>query len=535
MKKVLSLILAIIMIMSLVACGGAPATNDAPAADNKVEAPVADNKTETPATPAEPKYAEEVTIALPVGSLDPNLIWGLDVNGYQIMVFETLLTRDDETGELHMKLAKSVEWANEECSKLHVILRDDIFFSNGDPVTAADVAYTMDRVVYGSVATYYDSSEIVSDTELDINLTGPCSTFMPILSIGACGVVNKAAAEANPDGLGLIGSGPWAYDMSTYLAENSITLVRNENYWGEFESPTKKVNFVKIADASAAAVALKTGDVHFAKDLQATELPGLEQNKDLVVSRFPATNFIEISCNDRLETDSLTEEEINLRRAVACAINKEEILVATGNEMGQTMTSMWRFDDPSYIANESDYEHDLSYNPEKAKEYLSKAGGKTDVLMWFSSTEPGVPVAAQIIQEQCRQVGINVELYEIDGSSFTAAVRSGTIPEYDMVVWRNSFNYDVINFNHYLTTSSVNRAFLNSSKAYAAMDIINNSSDTATRNEQVKVMQTAVHDTVSIIPLYFREMNNAMAAGLEGAYHNSVPVYDFTNVALRVE
>ncbi len=510
MKKALSLILVGIMIVSAGIFGSTTAS-------------------------AESKYADEVTVALTVGSLDPNLLWGLDINGYQIMVFETLLTRDDDTGELHMKLAKSVEWANEECSKLHVILRDDIFFSNGAPVTAEDVAYTMDRVVYGSVATYYDSSEIISDTELYLNLTGPCSTFMPILSIGACGVVNKAEAEADPNGQGLIGSGPWKYDMSTYVAENSITLVRNENYWGEFESPTQRVKFVTIADASSRAVALQTGEIQFAKDLQSTELPGLEQRKDLIVSRFPATNFIEISCNDRLETDNLSEELINFRRAVACAINKEEIMIATGNEMGQPMVSMWRFDDPAYIANEGDYECDLSYNPERAKEYLAKAGGKTNVLMWFSSTEPGVTIAAQVIQEQCRQVGITVDLYETDGSSFTAAVRSGTIPDYEMVVWRNSFNYDVINFNHYLTTSSVNRAFLNSSAAYAAMDIINNSSDTETRNEQVKNMQTAVHDTVSIIPLYFREMNNAISTRLEGAYHNSVPVYDFTNVALRVE
>ena len=120
MKKALALILTIIMAITFVAYGGNTVPDDAPFADEKVETPVADNK-DPPATPVEIKYANDVTIALPVGSLDPNLIWGLDVNGYQIMAFETLLTRDDQTGELHMKLAKSVEWANEERPKLKAV------------------------------------------------------------------------------------------------------------------------------------------------------------------------------------------------------------------------------------------------------------------------------------------------------------------------------------------------------------------------------------------------------------------------------
>ena len=113
MKKLLSLLLAVIMVMSLVACGGKNdtandgKTNEAPktetqkdtstegkeASGGKVEAST--EKTDVPA-----EYAEELTLVLSVGALDPGDTWNAQREAYQRFVYETLIRVDEVTGEI---------------------------------------------------------------------------------------------------------------------------------------------------------------------------------------------------------------------------------------------------------------------------------------------------------------------------------------------------------------------------------------------------------------------------------------------------
>ena len=193
MKKALSLLLAVVMVMSLVACGGNnTANNTGKEETGKTETPGSDfgdksqgvviggDKTEDKNSEVKAEYASEITLAGwgSIATLDPGEAWNASREAYQRLVYDTLLYHDDTTGEITMQLAKSVEWDNDDCTRVHVVLRDDIVFSNGEKLTAADVEFSIGRNTYSSVTSFYDSCEIVNDYELYINLKKPTASFI---------------------------------------------------------------------------------------------------------------------------------------------------------------------------------------------------------------------------------------------------------------------------------------------------------------------------------------------------------------------
>ena len=145
MKKFLPTMLSVVMALSLAGCGGGSSTQTTEAA--KTEAVGAQ---ETSAPSADANYREHLTIAFesqitqldPQGTGNANEIHAKLFN----MTHDSLFSYDPNTGELGPKLATEWEWLDDECTKLHVKLRDDVTFHNGNKLTAEDVEFTLARV-----------------------------------------------------------------------------------------------------------------------------------------------------------------------------------------------------------------------------------------------------------------------------------------------------------------------------------------------------------------------------------------------------
>ncbi len=531
-KKMLTVLLSVTMALSLTACGSGKTAETTKAAETTVQATEAPTVAvvETAAPTADAEYEKEITMTgFGFKTLDPGDSWNAGYEAYERLVFDTLMYIDDATGEWEMQLAEAVEWADEECTKIHVVLKDDVVFSNGDPVTSEDCEFSLSRNTYGSMTSSYDSCEIVSDKEFYINLKSSNSAFMALLSSATGSIVCKAEAEAHPDGLALIGSGPYTYDMDTYVAASSITLVRNDLFWGE-QNPTEKIHIVNLSDTSAAAVALQKGEIDFMINVNEADIATIEAAENVDIQKYNSYNFIYMGFNDNRDSSTLTEEDKNFRRAVACAINKEDIIAGLGG--GSVMTSMWKYDADWYIANESDYEHDLSYNPEKAKEYLAKAGGKTEFTCLVSTDRAWCKLAAQVIQEYLRQVGITMNIEETDQTGFSAATK-WDICEAEAQIYSNLFVSEVVNWNYYTPNNNVNRVLMNDPEINDALVKLKATSDEAEKATLYDTMQREVHDNVSWLPLVFRQMNFAYTKGLEGFSVTPSPTYQIRNICLR--
>ena len=535
MKKYLSLLLATAMIFSLAACGGGQGTTTAPEQPAvTTEAPKPTNPpVQTQTVTPETKYAERVTIAMTsaMTTIDPNSVYNGNHQQLFEQVFDTLVSYDQFNNTWEPLLAEEIGYTDDTFTKLHVKLRDDIYFSNGDKITTEDVQYSFDRGTYTVVTTYYDHSEIINDREMDIILKSPNAEWIKAIGICFGSIVNKKVTEADPNKVATIGSGPYVYDMDSYIVGSEITMKRNPQPrpWDKREYPTETIRFVVISDASARLIALEKGEIDISSSFNATELPGLKANKNLVVNEFPSTNFTFFAWNNHQGCD-VSEDELNFRRAVVCAIDKEEIMFMVGDDNGKIMRSQWDVSSPYYIDDESMFPTDLSYNADKAKEYLSKTT-KREFECLVDTSRPWCKTSAEVMQEQLKKVGITMKITETDSAGMTASTKWNLeIYTAECILSSNTYGGIPSGGWGFYNPGNVNKASVSDPVILDAIKTIMSSSNEEEVKNAYYTFQIQNHEQVYYIPLYWRVLNNAYDKNLGGFSYNSAGNFLFRGV-----
>ena len=303
MKKILALLLAMVMVIGLVACGGgekAPETT-APKADE----PVAD----TPATdaPAD-EGGDEVVSDLPRnetlyfagqqwGTVNSWNVIGTNQNnamaiaggasGYRTLMFETLYMYNPIDGKLYPLLADGDYAWNAEMTELTVKIKEAAKWSDGTPVTAADVKRTFDIGVEIGNGTGTGNKAYIAEIAADgntvtikavLNDEGKAVNPLKLLDfltgtpiaqaawidtvVDRCG--GDATAILNDAGEDVVWSGPYT---KYYADDQKVVLIRDEEYWGQDASMWGKLPVPKYiahaiyADNPAGETALKAGEV----------------------------------------------------------------------------------------------------------------------------------------------------------------------------------------------------------------------------------------------------------------------------------
>ena len=305
MSKILALLLTFAMVCGMfAACGGgsAPATTEAPkATEAQAAAPAA---TEAPA--AEPAPADDNTLPRnetlyfagqqwgPVNSWN---IVGTNQNnsmaiagnagGYRTLMFETLFMFDFMSGEKKGLLADSYEW-NADLTEMTVTLKDAAKWSDGTPVTAADVAATWEVALLTNNATgagnkaYVDTIEATGEKTLVIKSklddsgkpVNPLKVedFLTGTPIAQAAWIKTLRERCNDDPTAILNDKGedvvWSGPYTKYFAdEQKVVLVRDDNYWGQDASMWGKLPVPKYiahniyADNAAGELALKAGEV----------------------------------------------------------------------------------------------------------------------------------------------------------------------------------------------------------------------------------------------------------------------------------
>ncbi len=509
MKKMVSLLLAALMVLSLVACGG----NETPTGTTKATEATQDQTVPIVPTETDPTktYKKNITVAAEAAfnSLDPGSTWACNCNAIYDLVFDRLVEYDFASGSYSLSLAKSIEYTDATCSKIHVVLRDDIFFSNGDPVTADDVIFSLERSTYSTLTGYLDHGEKVNDKELYLIMKNPLGSFIPALGVGYANIICKAAYEAKNDDTGLIGSGPYKYDFDSYVVSNSVKLVQNDKYWGE-KPYVETIQVMMIPDANARAIALEQGEIDFAYNLAVTDLSRLEASGKLDVNTFASTSFIFLAWNNHQGSD-VSESELNFRRAVACALNRDEVVAALGEPGAKPMVSFWNWETSAYIDDPSVFPTDLTFSKDKAKEYLAKTDKKSfDCLI--NSSKAFVKVAAQVLQEELRQVGITMNIEEADNTGITARTKYD-VGDFEAYLDANMFTTRPTAGWPFFQPGGVNKAIVSDPTINAALDAIRMETDPAKMDEQLRIVQTQSNEQQYYLPIAWRMGSYAVTKG----------------------
>jgi len=219
-------------------------------------------------------------------------------------------------------------------------------------------------------------------------------------------------------------------------------------------------------------------------------------------------------------------QDINLRRAIQSAINKEDVLIGSAEGYGTLMdfdvVPMWSgTPDVSKM-------RAVPYDMEKAKEYLAASDYKGQALRLVVSSGSALEKAAQIIQGKLMEININIEVVAVDGP--TAQTYDGSGGDLDMLLTGyGASEYDVANmrFPHLASTTRT---------PYVPADVLehttalltksNSEMDLTTRQATIEELLYYINDQVLVVPLY-----NAMTFVAHDTSLSGVSSHPVGNVA----
>lgn len=384
------------------------------------------NKAESQATNATSEKQAGGTIAIVAGG-DPNSLNPLfSSDRVSMTVNNTLfapLYVEESNGDLTYFLAESLK-PSEDKLTYTLILKNNLKWHDGQPITADDVVFTMEKILDKSQNTFlrdlfvYNDKAIevkkIDDKTVEFKLPTVSSTFISSLTqvlpipkhiYDGEADLAKSAKNANP-----IGSGPFKF--KEHKKGESIVLEKFDDYVGG-KPNLDSVVYRILGDNNTANIALQNGEVG-AKYITPNDVENMKATGNLQVETYNEgmlDNLVFLQQNN----EALKNKDV--RQAIAYAINKDELIKAAykSEEFAAKAYSVFTPDTKYY----SEEVNKFDSNVEKSKELLTKAGVKDLKLkLGYSNNKGTLESEALIIQQNLKEIGITVELVPMERTAF---------------------------------------------------------------------------------------------------------------------
>jgi peptide/nickel transport system substrate-binding protein len=257
-------------------------------------------------------------------SLDPRV--GTDAMAERIggLLFDALVKKDEH---FQMQPWLATSWQQPDPLTWVFHLRDGVRFQDGRPLTADDVAYTVNSLVDGSLVTSKSGAfarvlraEARDRLTVTIRMNAPDASLLFNLSDGLFGVVPKGSGKNF--GLAPVGSGPFRFVSAEQ--DKEVVVERNADYWAGAPK-IERVRFAVVPDAVTVALELEKGSVDIASnELTLDMVHALETRRGLKIETAQGSPVMYLNFN--VASGPLADERV--RQAVACAIDRQAIVDA---------------------------------------------------------------------------------------------------------------------------------------------------------------------------------------------------------------
>lgn len=360
------------------------------------------------ATPAGEAPSGELTIVLPrsLESLDPHGAHSVEEATAVVlsMVLDTLVARDPDSGELLPSLA--TEWEAIDDRTWQFTLREGVMLHDGSEFTSEDVKASLERVLEleGPLAPLW---ALVESVEAPDPLTVVITSSEPVgtVPVSSTLLFIGPAAGISEDGFwnAPVGMGPFRF--VSWTADSELVVEANPDYWGG--SPgLERVIVRDIPEPAARVTALETGEIQFTYGLSADQLPGLQENADLVIDSTPTFAYYFNWFNAQREPFT----DARVRQAMCYALDVDTMVSELMTGIGQRAQAPI----PSTVfgfAPQTPYE----YDPERAIALLTEAGfpdGFETTLQWNPDSGPQDRELVQSMIFYWDAIGVTVENLE---------------------------------------------------------------------------------------------------------------------------
>jgi len=528
-RKSLALILVAVLCIGIAAgCAPPAATPDVPVAP----APTAP----TPAAPAPGQGGFTVEAAPPAQGA--NLATHIDITGDQsdVTVLNPVLAGATGTSAWIMGMITdrlieiygpgdyrpglALNWETEDFQTIRLHLRQGVTWHNGDPFNAECVAFTIEVALDNPGGTSWtrlrtiESWNIIDDYTIDIVYADKNVDFEFDLSHWAVGILNRREFAERPDDplWATVGTGP--FRLTGFQAANFASIERFDDYWGELP-PTQSMTFWTIPEMATRMAMVQNGELQVSFSLNPEDLdimldnPNFEMIKDVL----HAPNMLAFNNQgDEIMMDT------NFRLAVAHAINLEDLaIVASGNwATAWPNGNLWGMSTPFYRTDLPRREFD----PELARQYLEQSvyNGETIELV---AVPGGGARAAEMVQLQLGQIGIDIAINVMDVPSYVAAFAYGEEVQRgrQMSLFVKGFGPTAVGARALLYPGAVtNRINLNSDYVSERFDQLSIETDPAVSQRLAEEIQGWMWEHLVAIPTHQTITGIVVAPGVGGMH-----------------
>ena len=426
-SKLLALLLALVMIFSvLAACSSSDDKDTGTKNNTQTDAnnPADSGSQDGAAADGEKDYTLKIGMMQANNTHDP---WadGQSNRTQMQTIFERLLNQNPETGELEPWLAESYEYTDD--STLRVKLRDNVYFTDGQKMTANDVLLSYrDYWAAGRMSSYFeaydwDATEIVDDLTIDFKFTmefGPAVTMM-----GAWGIFcaedmfGDTAASADKWMTAPNGTGPYYCVENVASAYAVYERKSADQYWGELPECTK-VTYQYYSESSTMYIDFESGAIDAACALGVMDAQRVLDGDCPSFTGYylnPINDVMMLILPDEVELF----DDVRVRQAMMMAVDRENCALAQYGPLYMPADSII----PSTV-NYYEAQEYPAYDPEGAKALLAEAGYPDGITLNYIVTMDQQDLQ-EAIQASMAAAGITLNCESYDPGTAIPMFRDG--------------------------------------------------------------------------------------------------------------
>ena len=551
MKKLVSGALALMMAFSLAACGGGgdegTTTSGDPSSSTSTTGGTAKD-TFTVALDGEPNYLDNAiasdNVTATVTELLTTPIFSMDENGQPVntAITDYEVSEDGLTYTFHF--------------------REGMVWSDGTPLTAHDYEYGLKHAMSIGVADasyvnyaanyitnaekYYGGGFSVADMDdmgytatddltLVATLKTPCTFFTQIMMLPVFAPAKEGVAND--------GDYTWAEDVSNptcgpYMPESidrtsEIVLVKNPNYVDADKVLTEKLVLRIITDTNAQLLAYQNGEVDFARKLGNEVITIYDGQDDLVMPGGIINYLFRVNSG---ETGPEALKDVNVRKAIAMAINREEICLAL--DAGELYKPLYGIVPAGIPDADGDFRTNggalFEENLDEAKALMEAAGYSESnrlALTYSTNSDATHETIAQVVQQQLAQIYIDLTINTMELRTFFDSTSEGNFE-----VARSAFSADYLDPMTYLENYTESyQAVVTSGDAHYS-ELIESTRTMTDNAQRMEVLHEAenyfVNEMQYQVPLLQYGTFYLVKPGTEGIVYTPQGGTDFSHVVV---
>ena len=437
------------------------------------------------------------------------------------LVYDALVHKDEHF-TLQPWLATS--WERTDPLTWVFYLRPGVRFHDGKPLTAQDVAWSIRSMTNGTLVTSKAGSftgvnavEVRDPLTLAVRTKTPDPSLLFNLSDGLFSVVENGAGR--DEGLHPVGTG--AFRFASQVQDKEVVLERNSQWWGGAPR-IARVRFEVVPDNISMALELKKGSADVESNaITPDEVHALADVRHLRTETRPGADVYYMNFN----VGDPALRDMRLRQAIALAIDRAPLIEALWR--GRAVPANTLLPPGDWAAARADELAGYPHDPQRAQALLDAAGFRPDAhgvrlrLTLKTSTDETTRLLAQVLQQQMRAAGIQLEIRSAEFGTFYADITRGAFQMY-ILRWTGS-NEDPDIFRYAYATDSFpprggNRGHYSNERLDGLLQsAAETTSEDKRRQKYVEVQQLLTTDLPSI-PLWYPDtvvVHSSRLAGIE--------------------